>query len=89
MFRPCKVSSNVHTGWMHGRGMTLNPRSCSQWMDPEVTLTRSTDHLWRNLFDKEAILCFHKQVPTVLHYRSLREQQRNVPCLDRFIKLDL
>ena len=33
MFQPYKVSSDVRTGWIHGRGMTLNPRSCSQWMD--------------------------------------------------------
>ena len=23
MFRPYKISSDVHTGWIHGRGMTL------------------------------------------------------------------
>ena len=32
MCRPYKVSSDVHTSWMHGRGMTLNPWSCSQWI---------------------------------------------------------
>ena len=48
MFRPYNVSLNVYTGWLHGRGMTLNPRYCTQWMDPKVTSTRSTDRLWRN-----------------------------------------
>ena len=42
--RPYKVSLDVHTGWMHG--VEGKPRSCSQWMDPKVTLTRPTTDIW-------------------------------------------
>ena len=50
-----KVSSDVHTGWIHGRGMTLNLRSNSQLMDQKVTSTRPTGCLWRRITGIENI----------------------------------
>ena len=49
MFRPYKVTSDVLTGCIHGKGVAHDPQSCSQWMDPKVTPSRPTDRLWRKL----------------------------------------
>ena len=40
--------TGILVGYIRERETTLNPRSCSQWMDSKVISPRSTDRLWRN-----------------------------------------
>ena len=50
MFRPCKVSSDEHTGWIHGRGITLNPHdsALNGW-------TRKSNQLGRQITCGETV----------------------------------
>ena len=51
MFRPCKVSSDVHTGWIHGRGIEGQPTILlsmdgpgSRILNRQIATVRSEDN---------------------------------------------